>query len=74
MSTCTIHTRRQRRAERVARRTIPQQRTVAAGDARAAGPDATDRGAPTPAENSQILRRWSVAELIAAAAWRQEFA
>ncbi len=46
-------------SERAARRAAAHPRTAAPPDA----------GAPAAAETPQILRRWSVAELVAAATW-----
>lgn len=76
MSICTTRTPLrigERRLERAARRAIAHPRTVAPVDG-AATPDAIGREPSNPAADSHILRRWSVAELIAAATWREEVA
>jgi len=73
MSTRTIHTPFHAGdliSERTARRARAHPRTVAAPDAAPAPAPATDaarRDTPSPAGDARILRRWSVAALIASA-------
>ena len=82
MSTRTNHSRfrsRDRISERAARRAFAHFRTAAVKDAAAAAPGPAnvrvDAGGDThgSAGDSQILRRWSVAELIAAGSSRRVF-
>lgn len=73
MSICTNQTPvrlAQRTFERLRRRPIAHPRTVQTVNAATTLLDAEDR----KSSNSPILRRWSVAELIAAASWGQETA
>jgi hypothetical protein len=75
MSTHTFHAPFNPRdliSERAARRAAAHLRTAASQDAAATPANASDgtrRDSTNTAENPQILRRWSVAELVAAAAW-----
>ena len=75
MSTCTIHMPfpvGDLISERTVRRSAAHQSPAARNHAPTslAGPAARDTSAP--AADSQVLRRWSIAELIAAATWPRE--
>jgi hypothetical protein len=75
MSTCTIqfpfHI-----GDRTSARTTRQATAPLRAAARNHGPTSlagrTDREASSPASSSPILRRWSIADLIAAASWPRE--
>ena len=83
MSTHTFHAPFNPRdliSERAARRAAAHPRTIAAmrpaatPDGAAEAADAARQDNSSSAGNAQILRRWSVAELVAAATWRRELA
>lgn len=70
MSICTIHTPFRiggRISGRPGRRSVAHPGSSAVN--RPTGPEGS-----SPAAQSQILRRWSIAELIAAATWSQNIA
>jgi hypothetical protein len=80
MNTCLFHTPFNTGdpiSARTARRAAAHPRPVESTDLAmtlAAADDAGSRNGPAPAPVAQILRRWSVAELIASATWPQELA
>lgn len=78
MSICTIHTPFRNgdlTSERAARRRVAHLRPAARNDVPTSLAGPADRAASHPADGtSQILRRWSIAELIAAATWPREVA
>jgi hypothetical protein len=66
-------------SDRAVRRAIAYRRTVAAKRTPTAAPDTestsvNDRLDTTAGGRAEILRRWSVAELITAATWRRTLA
>jgi hypothetical protein len=75
MSTCTIHIPfavGDLISERATRRTVAHPRPAVIKHAPTSLAGAADRDTSSPATNSQVLRRWSIAELIAAATWPRE--
>jgi hypothetical protein len=77
MSICTIHPPFQVDgliSERATRRPAAHPRLAAPVDAPTSLAGSADSDTSAPAAHVQILRRWSIAELIAAAGRRQEVA
>ncbi len=77
MSTCTIHPPFRVGdliSERAARRSVAHQRPAARNDSPTSLAGSADRDTSSPVAKPQILRRWSIAELIAAATWPQDVA
>jgi hypothetical protein len=77
MSICTIHTPFRHgdlMSDGAARRRVAHLRPAARSDAPTSLGGPADRATSYPAGTPQILRRWSIAELIAAATWSREAA
>jgi hypothetical protein len=77
MSICTIRSPLhfdEHTSARPRRRAGTHLRAVPAPGAAVAPDEVIERGKSAPAADGQILRRWSVAELIASASWPPEAA